>query len=182
MGFSEVRADVDSNLSTTTCNFPFESFAISWNRAAMASRAHPIPRFESVQDESDSLVPQTTSCLISARIDFSSTCARATPPAGRGNLLGCGLPCTGSAGSRGGVRCAATGIARRASRENDRPMKSREQGSDLFLGVVMICTTSMDVAFRESGILARTDAGMTTLHAIECICVWQSCSWLHSSL
>jgi len=122
-----------------------------------------MPRFESVQEESVSRVPQATSCLISARIDFSSTCARATPPAGRGNLLGCGLPCTGSAGSRGGVRCAATGIARRASRENDRPMKSREQGSDLFLGVVMICTTSMDVAFRESGILASiSDAGASS--------------------
>jgi len=32
IGFPEVRSEVDSNLSTTTCNFPPESFAISFNR------------------------------------------------------------------------------------------------------------------------------------------------------
>jgi hypothetical protein len=86
--FPEVRSEVDSNLSTTTCNFSPESFAISLNRATMTSRPQPIPRFESVQEESVSLVPHATSFPISARIDFSSTACRATPPAGRASSFG----------------------------------------------------------------------------------------------
>jgi hypothetical protein len=111
IGFDEVRSEVDSNLSTTTCNFPFESFAISWNRASITSRPHPIPRFGSSHEESVNRVPHATSFPISARIDFSSTDARAMIPAGRAKIFGCGWPCAGSAGSRGTLRCAVAGLA-----------------------------------------------------------------------
>src|SRR6266446_1868975 len=110
MGFPEVRSEVDSNLSTTTCNLPPESFAISLNRAAITSRPHPIPRFASVHEESVSRVPQATSLAISARIDFSSTDARRTLPVGRGKIFGCGRAFAGSAGSRGAARCAKKGV------------------------------------------------------------------------
>src|SRR5260370_9967642 len=111
IGFPEVRSEVDSNLSTTTCNFPPESFAISFNRATITSRPHPIPRFESVHEESVSRVPHPTSFPISTLIDFSSTDARVNRPAGRANILGCGFPVAGSAGSCGARRCAAAGMA-----------------------------------------------------------------------
>ncbi len=88
IGFPEVRADVDSNLSTTTCNFPPESFRISLNRAAILSRPHPAPRFGSVHEESVSRVPQLTSSWINALMDFSSTDARAIAPAGRARIFG----------------------------------------------------------------------------------------------
>src|SRR5229473_799762 len=110
MGFEEVRSEVDSNLSTTTCNLPLESFAISLNRAAMASRPHPIPRFASVQEESVSRVPHATSFAISARIDFSSTDVRKILPPGRGEIFGCGRAVAGSAGSRGTALCAKEGV------------------------------------------------------------------------
>src|SRR4029077_16976959 len=45
MALPEVRSDVASNLSTTTCSLPPEPFAISFNRAAIRSRPPPIPRF-----------------------------------------------------------------------------------------------------------------------------------------
>ena len=110
IGFPDVRSEVDSNLSTITCSFPPESFAISFNRATIASRPQPIPRFGSSHEESVSLVPHATSFPISARIDFSSTACRATRPAGRGKIFGCGFPLVGSAGSRGATCCAAAGI------------------------------------------------------------------------
>src|SRR6266849_10779588 len=68
-----------------------------------------MPRFASVQEERDSLVPQETSWSIRARIDFSSTLCRAMAAAGRSNTFGCGCPCCGSAGSRGADCCAKAG-------------------------------------------------------------------------
>src|SRR5260370_3866563 len=77
IGFEEVRSEVASNLSTITCSLPPELFAISLIRATIASRPHPIPRYESVHEESVSRVQHPTSCPITARLDLPST----DPPA-----------------------------------------------------------------------------------------------------
>src|ERR1700730_3792209 len=68
-----------------------------------------MPRFASVQEESERRVPQETSWSIRARMDFSSTLCRAMAPVGRGNSFGCGWFCCGSAGSRGADCCAKAG-------------------------------------------------------------------------
>ncbi len=155
IGLPEVRSEVDSNLSTTTCNFPPESFAISFNRASIASRPHPIPRFASVHDESVSRVPHPTSFPISAAIDFSSTDARATPPLGRAAKFGCTFACTGSAGSRASTRCAKVGavLDKRMTRTKRTELNDRPQYPTCRL--FMICDSPFDLAISEFGILTR---------------------------
>src|SRR5947207_10578425 len=154
MGFKEVRSELDSNLSTTTCNLAPESLAIWLNRATMTSRPQPIPRFESVHEERVSLVPHATRLPISARIDFSSTAGRATAPAGRANSFGCGLPCAGSAGSRGAARCATVGIALRARAKNTNAIEV-PKCSRRFIPLIMLISSPIDVALSEFGILAQ---------------------------
>src|ERR1700674_227499 len=155
MGFPEVRSEVDSNLSTTTCNLPPESFAISLNRPTMTSRPQPIPRFESVHEESVSLVPHATSCPISARIDFSSTVWRAIAPADRGKIFGWGIPCAGSAGSRDTGCCAEASIVPNKRMTRAKRIELNEHQQYRTCLSFMICDTSFDLAICKFGILSR---------------------------
>ena len=154
IGFPEVRSEVDSNLSTTTCSFPPESFAISFNCAAIASRAQPIPRFGSVQEESVSRVPQPTKLWISPRIDFSSMLCRAIAPKGRGRNFTCGFPCGGSAGSRA-VCCAKAGTAAASNSTSADPLTFRASPTIVLLRFLM-CSPTADLLQKGIGILART--------------------------
>jgi len=146
IGFPEVRSEVDSNLSTITCSFPPESFAISFNRPVIASRPHPIPCFASSHEESVSRVPHATSFPISARIDFSSTDARATLPAGRASIFGWGFPFAGSVGSRGATCCAIAGIVPTAS--SAKSAASTMLLPTLFLQFAIVCTSQVEFRAR----------------------------------
>src|SRR2546429_3516482 len=138
IGLPEVRSEVDSNLSTTTCSFPPESFAISFNRATIASRPQPIPRLGSLQEESVNRVPQLTKLWISVRIDFSSMLCRRIALAGRGKLFTWGLPGGGSAGSRGGACCAKASPAANFSDRRDRK-STRLNSSHGYISYAVLC-------------------------------------------
>jgi len=58
--FSARPLSVISNLSTTTCNFPPVSLPDRGHPSGDISRAHPIPRFGSLHDESVNRVPHPT--------------------------------------------------------------------------------------------------------------------------
>src|SRR5262249_20759969 len=109
-GLSCVRAEVASNLSTTTSSLPPVACEISWNRATILSRPQPGPRLGSSQEAIDNRVPHVTNESISARMDFSSTEVRTTAPEGRAIIFGLGAPATGSAGSRHTLLFCATGL------------------------------------------------------------------------
>src|SRR5579863_7128978 len=96
-GWSWVRGEVASNLSTTTCVRPCDDFAIALNLATILSRPQPMPRFGSSQEESVLRVPQETSSSMVARSDFSS--GRSMGRARRGSNFTAGIPPRGSMGS-----------------------------------------------------------------------------------
>src|SRR6266446_3820563 len=172
MGFDEVRSEVDSNLSTTTCRLPPESFAISLNRAAITSRPQPIPRFASVHEESVSRVPQATSLAISARIDFSSTDARAIPPASRGKTFGCGFPFAGSAGSRGTARCAKEGALASPS-TTKQPANAFKTKLKVLSGPFLMRFLLRTAPLNSPGILARLATHIATLLSMS-LAAWSS--------
>src|SRR5229473_479333 len=153
IGFPEVRSEVDSNLSTTTCNFLPESFAISFNRATITSRPQPTPRLASVHEVSVSRVPHPTSFPISVRIDFSSTEVRDNRPAGRANIFACGFPLAGSTGSRGATRCPAAGIA--PAKKTKNAMNAPDCARCRCLRFIMIVFASLKVVGFERVILTH---------------------------
>jgi len=124
------------------------------SRATMASRPHPAPRFGSVHEESVSRVPHFTSCAISARMDFSSTVARAILPVGRGKIFACGFTCAGSAGSRGLVFCASAAIPTNARRSDANTAVLSERLPNLFSCSAIVCIPRVGFT-DETGILPR---------------------------
>jgi hypothetical protein len=128
--------------------------AISFNRAATTSRPQPIPLFSSVHEESVSLVPHATSLAISARIDFSSTDARNTLPAGRGKILGCGRAFDGSAGSRGTALCPKEGVPISPS-ATKQPAKTPNTNLQVLLDLFLMRFLPRTAPPNSPGILAR---------------------------
>jgi len=120
-----------------------------------------MPRFASVHEESVSLVPQATSLAISARIDFSSTAARNTLPAGRGKTLGCGRAFDGSAGSRGTARCAKAGVPISPS-ATKQPAKTPNTNLQVLLDLFLMRFLPRTAPPNSPGILARLAIRLAT--------------------
>jgi len=77
-------------------------------------------------------------------MDFSSTEARATLPAGRGKIFGWGFPRAGSAGSRGSARCEKAGLPPNTKTKTAKRIEINERLWSIPCLFVMSYASSMD--------------------------------------